>query len=155
MLWTNFLRLGDEVGLDEGVDRGCDEKDDDEAGDDDADDLEPLEPRLSAPAHCLEHAPEAVSEVQAYRGEPDEVEDEDPPFAESDVEQKVGIVLEIAYAEHLGELHLGPEMGQVEADEAEDDDAEDEHVLGRPGIGISLAGNLVTLPTATCLDVLP
>ena len=155
MFWTNKSGLGDKVGLDEGVDRSGDEEEDDEDGDDDADDLESLEPGLSTPADGLEHAPETMHEVQAHSSEPDEIEDEDPPFAEGDVQQEVGIVLEIAHSEHLGQLHLGPEMGEVEADEAEDDDTEDEHVLGGPGVSIGLAGYLVALPTATGLHVLP
>ena len=154
MYWTNFIRLGDEVGLDEGVDRGGDEEEDDEGRDDDADDLEPLEPGLSAPADGLEHAPETVHEVKPDRPEPDDVEDEDPPMSESDVQQEVGIVLIVADAEHLGQLHLGPEMGEVEADEAENDDTEYEHILGGPGIGGCLAGHFVTLHSAAGLDVL-
>ena len=155
MYWTNFLRLGDKVGLDESVDRSGDEKEADDAGDDHADHLKALEPGLSAPADGLEHAPETVGQVQADRHEPDDVEDEDPPLAEGDVQQEIGIVLEIADAEHLGQLHLGPEMGQVEADETDDDDTEDEHVLGRPGIGRSLARHFIALPAAAGLEVLP
>ena len=155
MYWTNFIRLGYEVGLDEGVDRGEDEEEDDDDRNDGADDLEPLEPGLSAPADGLEHAPETVGDVQAHCNEPDDVEEDDPPFAEGDVQQEVGIVLIIAHAEHLGQLHLGPEMGQVEADETDDDDTEYEHVLGRPGIGRSLARHFIALPAAAGLEVLP
>ena len=155
MYWTNFIRLGYEVGLYEGVNGGGDEKEADDAGDDDADDLEPLEPGLSAPADGLEHAPETVGKVQADGHEPDDVEDYDPPFAECDVQQEVGIVLVITDAEHLRKLHLGPEVGEMEADESDDDDTEDEHVLGRPGVGCGLARDLVTLPAAAGLEVLP
>ena len=155
MLWTNLIVLGDTVGLDEGVDCGGDEQEDDDDGDDGSDDLEPLEPGLSAPADSLEHAPESMSDVQTHGNEPDDVEDHDPPLAEGDVQQEVGIVLIIADSEHLGKLHLGPEMGEMESDEAEDDDAEDQHVLGRPGVGSGLAGHLVALPTTACFQVLP
>ena len=147
--------LGDEVGLDEGVDGSGDEQEDDEGSHNHADDLEPLEPGLAAPADGLEHTPEAVHEVEPDGCEPDKVEDEDPPLAERSVEQEVGIVLEIAYSEHLGELHLGPEVGQVEADESEDDDTEDKHILGGPGVGLGLARDLISLPTSTGLDILP
>ena len=155
MFWANLISLGDKVGLDEGIDRSGDEEKDDDAGDDNADDLEPLEPGLSAPADGLEHAPEAMHEVHEHRCEPDDVEDDHPPFAEGDVQQEVGIVLEVADTEHLGQLHLGPEMGEMEADESDDDDAEDKHVLGGPGIGGGFAGHLVALPTAAGLKVLP
>ena len=155
MYWTNFIRLGDEVGLYEGVDRGGDEEEADEAGDDDADDLEPLEPGLSAPADGLEHAPETMGKMQADGHEPDYIEDEDPPFAEGDVQQEIRIVLEITYAEHLRKLHLGPEMGEMEEYESDDDDAEDKHILGRPGVGCGLARNFIALPAATGLEVLP
>ena len=130
MFWTNLISLGDKVGLDEGIDRSGDEEEDDDAGNDNADDFEPLEPGLSAPADGLEHAPETVHEVKPYGGEPDEVEDKDPPLAERGVQEKVRVVLEVTDAEHLGKLHLGPEVSKVEADETEDYDAQDKHVLG-------------------------
>ncbi len=154
MYWTNLIGSGDEVGLDEGIDGGGDEEEDDEGRYYDSDDLEPLEPGLPAPADGLEHAPETVYEVEPDSGEPDEIEDKDPPLAEGCIEQQVGIVLIIADAEHLRELHLGPEVGKVEADETEDDDTEDKHVLGGPGIGSCLAGHFVTLHSSTGLDVL-
>ena len=155
MFWTNLISLGDEVGLDEGVDGSGNEQEDDDGSDDHADDLEPLEPGLSAPADRLEHAPEAVYEVEPDGGEPDEIEDEDPPFAERGIQQEVRIVFEIADSKHLGQLHLGPEMGQVEADETEDDDAEDEHILGGPGIGFGLAGHFIALPASAGFHILP
>ena len=155
MFWTNLISLGDEVGLDEGVDRSGDEQEDNKGRDDHTDDLEPLEPGLPTPADGLEHAPEAVHEVEPDGGEPNEIEDEDPPFAERCVKQQIRIVLEIANAEHLGELHLGPEMGQVEADETEDDDAENQHILGGPGVRFGLAGHFVALPAATRFHILP
>ena len=155
MFWTNKSCLGDKVGLNEGIDRSSDEHEDDEGSDYYADNLKALEPGLSAPADGLEHAPEAVHEMKPYCTEPDEVQDEDPPLAEGCVQQKVRIVLESADTEHLGKLHLGPEMGEVEADESEDDKTEDQHVLGRPGVSVGLAGHFIALPAATGLDILP
>ena len=155
MFWTNLISLGDKVGLDEGIDRSGDEEEDDDAGNDNADDFEPLEPGLSAPADGLEHAPEAMNEVQTDSCEPNDIEDEDPPLAECNVQQEIRIVLIVTHSEHLGQLHLGPEMGEVEADETEDDDTEDQHVLGGPGVGVGLAGYFVALPAATGLDILP
>ena len=155
MFWTNLIGLGDEVGLDESVDRSGDEEEDDDAGDDNADDLEPLEPGLSAPAYRLEHAPETVYEVEPDGDEPNDIEDEDPPFAERGIQQEIGVVLIIAHTEHLGKLHLGPEMGEVEADETEDDNAEDEHILGGPGISFGLAGHFIALPASAGFHILP
>ena len=155
MYWTNLIGSGDEVGLDECVDGCGDEEEDDEGGDDHSDNLEALEPGLPAPADGLEHAPETVHEVKPHGGEPDEIEDKDPPLAERGVQEKVRVVLEVADPEHLGKLHLGPEMGEMEADETEDHDTENKHILGGPGVSGGLAGHFVTLPAAAGLDVLP
>ena len=66
----------------------------------------------------------------------------------------VGIVLERADAEHLGQLHLGPEMSEMEADKADDDDAEHKHVACGPGICGGVAGHLIAFHSATCYHVL-
>ena len=147
--------LGDEIRLDEGVDRGDDEHQADQGNEDQADDLHALEPGLAVPAHGLEHAPETVYHVHPEGREPDQVDDNDPPAAEGNLQQQIGIILEVAYAEHLRQLHLGPEMGQVEGDQAQDHDAQHEHVLGRPGIRRGLAGHVIALPAAACADILP
>lgn len=60
--------------------------------------------------------------------EPNDVDSEHPPFAEGKAEKQVRIVLESADAEHLGKLHLRPEVSEVEEDDSEDDDSEDYHV---------------------------
>ena len=124
--------LSDKIRMDESVDGRGDEKEDDQGGHDDADDLKPLEPDLVVPTNCLEHAPETMAEVQPYSGEPDQVDDEHPPFAEGRAKQGVRIVFEVSDAEHLRELHLGPEVGKMEEQQAEDHDTKDEHVLCRP-----------------------
>ena len=141
------------VGLKEGVDRNADHGAYDEGRDDDADDLGALEPDLAAPADCLEHAPETVTEVEPQENEPDYVEEANPPGAERGVQEEIGIVLKDADAEHLGELHLGPEVAQMVAYEAEDDDAEDEHVLCGPGVCCGLAGHFVALEASAGLHV--
>ena len=154
MLWTNLIVLGDAVDLNESRDGSDHEHQADNGSDDGTDDLEPLEPGLSAPADGLEHAPKAMQQVQPQGDEPDDVQKQDPPFTESDLQEQVGIVLEIADAEHLGKLHLGPEMCEMESDETQDDQAEDNHILGGPGVGRSLAGHLITVPPSTGLQIL-
>lgn len=62
--------------------------------------------------------------------EPDDVDGKYPPLAECEAEKQVRIVLECADAEHLGKLHLCPEVSEVEEDDTEDDDSEDNHVGG-------------------------
>ena len=143
------------VGLVETVDRSGDEHQDDEGSDDHADHLETLHPGLAAPAHGLEHAPETMDEVKPDGHEPQQVQGQDPPPTEGRDQQAVRIVLKRADTEHLRQLHLGPEMAQVEAQEAKDHDTQDEHVLGRPGIGGRLAGHFVTLETTAGLHVPP
>ena len=131
MFLTNFL-LCNEVRLAESVDCDSNEHEADQGCDDDADDLESLEPGLSAPAHCLEHAPEAVAEVEPDHYEPCDVEDKDNRVAEYRGEEEVRIVLESSdpeETEQLRKLHLCPEMEQVEAYESNDDDSQNEHVL--------------------------
>ena len=124
--------LGNECRLDERVDADQGEEDADEGGEDDTDHLDALEPGRAVPADSLEHAPEAVGEVEPDGKEPAEIESEDPPVSEHGREEKVGIVLEIADAEEFGKLHLGPEVEEMEADETEDYDSEHEHVACGP-----------------------
>lgn len=54
----------------------------DKCSDDDADDLESLHPSLVVPAHCLEHTPESVAEVEPDGAEPYDVDEEYPDAAE-------------------------------------------------------------------------
>ena len=138
----------------EGVDRCRHEEEDNQGGHDGADNLESLEPYLVVPADGLEHAPEAMAEVEPDCGKPDQVDYKHPPLAEGRAEEIIRIILEIPDAEHFRKLHLGPEMGQVEEQDSKDDDSEDEHVLGCPRIGGGYALCLVTLETTTSLDVL-
>ena len=73
-----------------------------------------------------------MGEVEPENHEPHEVDRENPPAAEGGHEQVVGVVLIIAYAEHLGELHVGPEVGEVHGDAQDDEQTEHEHVAGGP-----------------------
>ena len=131
-----------------------DESDDD--GDDDADDLDSLEPGLAAPADGLEHAPESVGEMEPESSEPHEVDDKHPPVAEESCKEVIRVVhIQLrGYLEKLRHLHVSPELCEMECDHTQDDKSEDEHILGRPGIGRSLAGHLITLVTAAGAHVL-
>ena len=70
----------------EGIDGNGDECEADDGSHDDADDLDSLEPGRTVPADGLEHAPEAVCEVEPQCHEPDDVEGYYPPFSEGDIE---------------------------------------------------------------------
>ena len=141
-----------EVGLDIGVDRGAEEQEDDQGAHDDADDPQAGQPLLVVPADGLEHGPETMVQVEPDGDEPYDVQRQDPPVAEGCQKQVVRI-LRLA-AHEFAELHLGPEMGEMESQEAQDDDSEDGHVLGGPGVVLRLGRDLVTLHAATLLDVL-
>ena len=145
---------GDEIRVDERVHGNDCEHEADDGNDYDADYLDPLEPGLAVPADGLEHTPESVGEVEPYGREPYEVEREAPPVAEVAVEEDIRVILVVADSEQLGKLHMGPELGEVEGDEAYDDKSEYEHVAGGPGVGRSLAGDLVALDAAAGDDVL-
>ena len=132
-----------------GVDSSGHEQENDDGGDDDADDLEALQPLLVVPADGLEHAPETVLQMQEQGDEPHDVQGYDPPFAEGGHEQGVGIVLIVADAEHLGKLHLGPEMGEMESQQAQDQDTEDGHILGTPAVVLGLGSHLIAFDAAT------
>ena len=53
----------------------------------------------------------------------------------------------------FGELHLGPELDEMDYEESQDDDAENEHVLRRPLDSLRLAHHGITVGTA-CTTVL-
>ena len=130
------------------------ESEHDKGGDDGADNLESLHPRLIAPAEGLEHAPEAVREVEPDGDEPHDVESEDVPLAEYGGQEDIRVILISSHAEHLRQLHLSPEMAEMESDEAENDNAENRHILGRPGIRSGLACDLIALVASASLVVL-
>ena len=70
-------------------------------------------------------------EVEPDGYEPDQVNKEYPDVSESLVENGIRVVRRFCTHEFL-ELHLCPEVGEVEEDQAEDYDTEDEHVLCGP-----------------------
>ena len=139
-------RRGEEIAFDKGVDGNRNEQEDDDGADEYADDFQPLEPYRIVPSDGLEHRPETVVEMQPEGYEPDYVEHYHPPVAECGDKERVR-VFGLTSGE-LFQLHLRPEMGQVEREQSEDENAEDEHILGGPGIILRLAGDLVTLDAA-------
>ena len=116
-----------------------------------SDNLKASKPSSAVPTDGLEHGPEAVDQVEPQDHEPCRIKDHHPPVLESGSEQQIR-VFGFTAGEVL-ELHLSPEVGEVETEEAEDQQAEDHHILGSPGIGGGLAGYFVTLDTATGLIV--
>ena len=113
--------------MEECVDCYCGEHHPDDCSHDDAEYLESLHPNLVVPTHGLEHAPEAMAEVEPYCAEPCDVDDQYPDASEGLLEKHVR-VLSLASAE-FEELHLGPEVCEVEEQDTENDDSEYEHVL--------------------------
>ena len=51
--------------------------------------------------------------------------------------------------QHLGQLHLGPELHEVQNQEAAHDEAEDEHVLWCPLDILGLGGHSIAVVTAS------
>ena len=92
-----------------------------------ADVHESLLPDLVAQTHCLECAPETVTKVKAESYEPNDVENYNPKALECLVKKEVRVFSVLAH--ELLELHLSPEVVEVESDEAENYDSEKEHVL--------------------------
>lgn len=88
--------------------------------------LESLLPDAVAETHCLECAPETVCKVEAERSEPYDIKESHPPCSECRVEQFVRVLC--VRAHELLELHVSPEMREVEAEDAEYDNSEGEHV---------------------------
>ena len=132
--------------LDVSVDCRCHEEQDDERAHDNADDAQAGQPFLVVPTHGLEHAPEAMNQVEPQEHEPDEVQGEQPPALERREQQVVRILrFQTQCGDEFAELHLCPEVHKMEADASEDDDAEHKHVLCAPTIVLCLGGHGVTL----------
>ena len=123
--------------LDESVYCNCRESKEYDCRENVADDLESLLPKLVAPADGLECAPEAMGKMEPQGSEPDYVKHYHPPVSESGGEKEIRVGSFLSH-EFL-ELHLVPEMGQMEGDETEHDDSEHQHVLGCPAFSPGLA----------------
>lgn len=96
----------------------------------------------------LEGAPEPVGDVIVDRGEPHEIEDAELPLREK-IDDKIVGVLTFA-ANPVLELHLGPEIDEMDSKESEDDDPEHEHVLRRPRGRLRFIGDGVLHRTRAC-----
>ena len=95
-----------------------------------------VEPNHIVPAYGLESAPETVTDMHVKGDEPDDVESNNPPLTEGPLKQHVWILCLSAC--ELLELHVGPEMCEMESDEAEHDDAEPNHVLRSERVSLGL-----------------
>lgn len=80
--------------------------------------------------------------MEVDRGEPDDIENADYRIAECVDDEQIGI--RSFFSEEALELHVHPEMREVQNEEQDDDDAEDEHVFRRPRGRLRLARNGVT-----------
>lgn len=101
--------------------------------------LQTRQPLGIAHAKGLESAPEPVRNVKIERDEPGDIENRDHWIRKSSDDELIRI-FSLSSQESL-ELHVLPEVHEVEEKEKEDDDAEYEHVLGSPGGRLRLAGN--------------
>ena len=114
-----------------------------------ADISESLFPDLVAQTHCLECTPETVAEVKTESYEPYDVDNYHPPVLECLVEKEIRILSVLDH--ELLELHVSPEVVEVECHEAENDNTEKKHVLRSP-LCLCLVSYSITLSTA-CLIV--
>jgi len=124
----------------------------DEGGHNNTNDFEALEPLLVIPTNGLEHAPETVLQVEEQGDEPYDITGQNPRIAEGGNEEIIRILC-LCTHEFL-QLHLGPEVGEVETEQTQDDDAQDGHVLGAPAVVLGFGGNLIALETTTLLYIL-
>ena len=88
---------------------------------------EPLLPLLVAKTDSLECAPETMAKVKTEGYEPYDVDCYHPPVLECKVEKNVRVFSVLSH--ELFELHVCPEMVEVESNKTENYDSEEEHVL--------------------------
>ncbi len=122
-----MLAAEDAVCLEETVDCRNDESADDDCNYNIADIEESLLPNLVSQTHSLECAPETVAEVESESYEPYDVDSHHPPALECEVEEYIWIFSVLTH--ELLELHVSPEMVEVESHETENDNSENKHVL--------------------------
>ena len=96
-----------------------------------------LLPFLVAKTDSLECAPETVAEVKTEGYEPYDVDCNHPPVLECEVEKNVRVFSVLSH--ELFELHVCPEVVEVECNEAKNYDSEEEHVLRCPRFCLALA----------------
>ena len=108
-----------------------------ECSDDIGETLEAGIPRVVGPTHALEHRPYAVCEVEPQGCEPYDVEGYEVPLREGVFDQSGAVNGRISErvlmtAHDLDELHLRPEVEEVECQTAQNDESDDEHVFRSP-----------------------
>ena len=124
------LLADDSVSVEASVYSNCREAENDYCYECIADIGESLLPVLVAETHALECAPETVAEVKTESYEPYDVNNNPDPAAECGVEEVVRVCCMVAL--ELCELHVSPEVVEVECDDTENDNSEYEHVLCCP-----------------------
>ena len=157
LLYVCVLRLAaaaaadEAVCLEECVYSDYAESENDHSYEEVADVCESLFPDVVAETHCLECAPETVAEVKAEGYEPHDVEGYHPPVLECLVEEEIWVLCVMSL--ELLELHVCPEVVEVECHESENYDSEEKHVLRCPRLSLALAAAFITLYAAACLDI--
>lgn len=91
-------------------------------------------PDVVAPAHRLEHRPHAVRKVEPEGEEPNQVDHHVVPLREGVLNQRSAVLRREAerifmVSQHLDQLHLRPEVEQMEQQTAEDDPPQRKHVF--------------------------
>ena len=115
------------VRLEECVYSCCAEAENDDSNYSIADVSESLLPVLVAETHSLECAPEAMAEVKTECNKPNDVENNHPPVLECLIEKEVRVLCVMTL--ELLELHLSPEVVEVDCYDTENYNTKNEHVL--------------------------
>ncbi len=98
-------------------------------------------PRVVGPAHGLEHRPYTVRQVEPQRSEPQQIDEDIIPLRErvSDQRSTVGCRDGAAAdqrrvsAQDFDELHLRPEVEEMQCQTGQYDESDDQHVFRGPG----------------------
>lgn len=114
--------------------------------------LEAWQPSCVVGTERLESTPEAVSHVEPESGKAHEIHYESDGASKSLVEIPSAFVYMVS--QHFRELHLSPELNEVESHKAHDDNTEDEHVLRSPFHVFRTCAHFITVVSARFL-VLP
>ncbi len=113
--------------------------------------LEAAYPLVVVHANRLEGTPKAVGDVEPQSHKPDEIDHAHPGLAEGCLQGYIAAVGLMAH--NLGQLHLGPELEQVQHQEAQHYDTQHEHVLRSPLHALGTLGDSISV-VATGLAVL-
>ena len=92
-----------------------------------------------------------MADVEPQGGKADEVNGQYPQLAKSCLQVERAVHDMVTH--HLGQLHLGPELHEVQNQEAANDKTQNEHVLRSPLDILGLGGHSIAV-IATCLAVL-